>query len=124
MALALIVDLLLCNILVKPIVARIRPYDLNTAIHLLVSAPHDYSFPSGHTAVSFAAVTGLWRSRSRLWRWALILSVIIAFSRLYLYVHYPTDILGGVAFGVAAGFIGAAIAKKLNRTLRRFSFWG
>ena len=60
MAAALLADFLLCNMLLKNIVARIRPYDVNTSIQLLVEKLRDYSFPSGHTAASFASVTALY----------------------------------------------------------------
>lgn len=60
MAAALIIDLLLCNVLLKNLVARTRPYDVNTGIQLLVAKLRDYSFPSGHTAASFASVAALY----------------------------------------------------------------
>ena len=100
MVAALIVDVLLCNIVLKNLVARTRPYDVNTGVHLLVAKLHDYSFPSGHTAASFASVTALYLAgEKKIWKFALVLACLIAISRLYLYVHYPTDILGGVIFG-------------------------
>lgn len=105
---ALLIDLIVCNGILKPVVARVRPYDVNTAISLIIAKPTDYSFPSGHTAAAFAAVSALLCAKSRLWIPAGILAVLIAFSRMYLYVHYPTDILGGVFVGIAAGAAGAA----------------
>ena len=104
---ALLVDVLLCNVLIKNLVARTRPFDVNTAVQLLVAKPQDYSFPSGHTAASFASVTALYLAgEKKLWKIALVLAVLIAFSRLYLYVHYPTDVLGGIITGAIAGYIG------------------
>ena len=104
---ALLVDVLLCNVLIKNLVARTRPFDVNTAVQLLVAKPRDYSFPSGHTAASFASVTALYLAgEKKLWKIALVLAVLIAFSRLYLYVHYPTDVLGGIITGAIAGYIG------------------
>ena len=74
--------------------ARTRPFDVNTAVQLLVAKPRDYSFPSGHTAASFASVTALYLAgEKKMWKAALVLAVLIALSRLYLYVHYPTDII-------------------------------
>lgn len=113
MALALIADLILCNGILKNLVARTRPYDVNTAVNLLIEKPVDYSFPSGHTAASFAAVTALYLAgEKKLWKPALVLSVLIAFTRMYLYVHYPTDILGGIAVGIISGYIGFFIAGR------------
>ena len=107
MLVGLCIDVIVCNGLLKNLVARTRPCDVNTAIQLLISHPTDYSFPSGHTAVSFTAVTALFLAKEKiLWKIALVLAVFIAFSRLYLYVHFPTDILGGVIVGVIAGVIG------------------
>lgn len=107
MVVALVVDVLLCNIVLKNLVARIRPYDVNTGVHLLVAKLHDYSFPSGHTAASFASVTALYLAgEKKLWKFALVLACLIAISRLYLYVHYPTDVLGGILFGVISGYLG------------------
>ena len=112
-ALALILDLVLCNLLLKPLVARTRPFDL-TPVSLLIERPGDFSFPSGHTAASFAAAFALVFSRSRHWLWAMALAAVIAFSRLYLYVHFPTDILGGVAVGLLAGFLGAVLSRRIK----------
>ena len=87
MAVALIADLIICNVILKPIVARIRPYSINQTVQLLVTPLKDYSFPSGHTAASFASVSALYfAGRKRMAAGALIVSVLIAFSRMYLYV--------------------------------------
>ena len=113
---ALLFDLLLCNILIKPLVARVRPCDVNTAIQLLIAHPVDLSFPSGHTAASFASVTALYLTgEKKLWKISLVISVLIAFSRLYLYVHYPTDVAGGAVIGVLAGYLGFWCVKALER---------
>ena len=81
MAVALIADLIICNVILKPIVARIRPYSINQTVQLLVTPLKDYSFPSGHTAASFASVSALYfAGRKRMAAGALIVSVLIAFS--------------------------------------------
>ena len=110
MLFALVLDVTVCNIILKPLVARIRPCDVNTAVQLLVARPTDYSFPSGHTAASFAATSALYFSRQKFWKPALVLAVLIAFSRLYLYVHYPTDILAGIMLGIIVGYLGCKLA--------------
>lgn len=99
---ALAVEIISCNMILKPLVARIRPCDINTAVQLLVSRPTDYSFPSGHTGASFAAVAILHLRKEKGRYAATILAGMIAFSRLYLYVHYPTDIIGGIIIGTAS----------------------
>lgn len=114
-ALALILDLLTCNMMVKPLVARTRPYDINEAVQLLIAKPHDYSFPSGHSAASFAAASALFFSGTKLWIPACILGALIAFSRLYLYVHFPTDVLGGIVLGIAVGALAVYIVKRFYK---------
>ena len=109
LALALVLDGIFCNGLLKPLIARARPYQLQ----LLIAPPSDYSFPSGHAAVSFAAAAALGASHAKAWGWSLALAILLALSRLYLYVHYPTDILAGALVGTLAGLAGAALAKRL-----------
>ena len=105
-ACGLVLDLLVCNLLLKPVIGRVRPFVVSPAV-LLVAPPMDASFPSGHTAASFAAVAALKTAGSPLWKGALALALAIAFSRLYLYVHWPSDVLGGMLVGAAAGWAGA-----------------
>lgn len=112
-AIALIFMLFVGNIILKPLVGRIRPYDVNTIIALLIEAPTDYSFPSGHTFASFACACTLLLEDKRLGFPALVLAVLIAFSRMYLYVHYPTDVLAGILLGIAAAILGHKLAPKL-----------
>lgn len=115
-AAALLMDLILCNLILKNLVARVRPYDVNTAIAILIKKPLDFSFPSGHTAASFAAMTALFLAKmKKAWIAALVLAVLIAFSRLYFYVHYPTDVLGGAIVGILSGIIGYAIVEKIDK---------
>ena len=114
--LSLTADIVLCNLILKNAVARIRPCDINTHIALLVSRPMDYSFPSGHTAASFAAVTALFLAgEKKLAAMFLPLSCLLAFSRLYLYVHFPTDILGGILVGILSGAIGFNVLKTAEK---------
>ena len=83
---------------------------------ITVAKPRDYSFPSGHTAASFASVTALYLAgEKKMWKAALVLAVLIALSRLYLYVHYPTDIIGGVVFGSLSGYLGYKIVEWIQK---------
>lgn len=119
-ALALVLDLAVCNGFLKPLIGRVRPFQVNTAIELLVRPPLDASFPSGHTAASFTAMTALWRAGGvpKWLRWAaLVLAVVIALSRIYLYVHWPTDVLGGAVLGAVLGWAAAWLVRRLRRRL-------
>ena len=95
----------MCNVLLKPLVGRARPFQSDGSVALLVSSPGDFSFPSGHTGASFAAAAVMFFGRSSLWGWALALAALIAFSRLYLYVHYPSDVLAGALLGILTGWL-------------------
>ncbi len=118
-ACGLILDLVSCNLTLKPLIGRVRPFVVNPSVELLVAPPLDASFPSGHTAVSFAAVFALKASGSPLWKPALVWAILMSFSRLYLYVHWPTDILGGIVVGALVGWAGTKLisfaADRLHR---------
>lgn len=111
--LSLAADLVICNLLLKNMVARVRPCDLNPAVQLLIARPSDFSFPSGNTAAAFTSVFSLYRENNRLWKPVLVLAAVIAFSRMYLYVHFPTDVLGGVAVGWICALAGQAVSRRL-----------
>ena len=118
-AFALALNLITCNKILKPLIGRIRPFAFRPDLSLLVPPPGDASFPSGHTAAAFAVVFALKASGSPLWRPALALAAATAFSRLYLYVHWPTDVLGGVLLGAAVGWAGAKLAEALLKKDRK-----
>lgn len=118
---ALVLDLVSCNLILKPLVGRIRPFAVNPAVELLTAPPLDASFPSGHTAASFAAVFALKASGSPLWKPALAVAVVIAFSRLYLYVHWPSDVLCGALLGAAVGYAGAYLVRVIYRRTGRLA---
>lgn len=116
MIIALILNGIICNIILKPMLARIRPFDVNTTIKLLINKPRDFSFPSGHTSASFTAASVLFFRKSKLFVPSLVLAFLISFSRLYLYVHYPSDVLAGLVLGILCGYIGhrAVASKEIN----------
>ena len=119
MAIAMALGLLICNVILKPTVGRIRPYDyqmqyLHKEIILLIEKQHDFSFPSGHTIASFEACTVLMLADKKLGIPATILAILIAFSRLYLYVHYPTDVIASIILGSLFGLIGFLVSSKIK----------
>lgn len=118
-AVALLIDVVLVNGLIKNLAARTRPYVVNPDIALLIPKPGEYSFPSGHAAASFSFVGALLFSKCRWWIPAGVLALVIAFSRLYLYVHYPTDVLCGALFGLLFGFLAVVIVGKAGEAIRR-----
>lgn len=118
MGFAMMLGLLICNVILKPLVGRIRPYDFQmqeygVAIKLLIDGLSDFSFPSGHTIASFEACTVLMINDKRMGIPATVLAILIAFSRLYLYVHYPTDVIFSIFAGILFGFIGNFIAQRI-----------
>ena len=119
MGIALLMGLLVCNLWLKPWVGRLRPFDYQLqqygkVIPLLIQAPADFSFPSGHTIASFEAATVLLLRHKKWGIPAAILAVLIAFSRLYLYVHFPTDVLVSMVLGISFGFGANAIVKAIK----------
>ena len=117
MGAALLIGLVVCNLTLKPLLARIRPYDYQRICYgkmiiLLVETPHDFSFPSGHTLASFEAAIALTVYNRKWGIPALVLATIIAFSRLYLYVHYPTDVLFSLLISVGIAFLACFLVKK------------
>ena len=119
MLIALILGLLVCNLTLKPLVARVRPYDLQEQdfgvyINLLISRQSDFSFPSGHTIASFEAAVVLLKNSKKMGIPALIIAILVSFSRLYLYVHYPSDVLVSVVLGTAFAFAGCALANLIK----------
>ncbi len=123
MALALVICLLVTNLTIKPLAARIRPYDLDRTIMLLIAPPSDYSFPSGHAAASFScAFAMVFAGSKKSGIAALCLACVIGFSRLYVGVHYPTDVMGGILIGLAISALAAWLTSLIYPRLeKRFS---
>ena len=113
-AVALIIDLILCNGILKNVIARTRPYDAFENIRCIISPQPDYSFPSGHTASSFAAVVPaiVNKNTRRIGVVALIIAILMAVSRIYVCVHYPSDVVGGLIIGMLCGAVSCKIFKK------------
>ena len=120
MGLALIFCLLIGNMTLKPLIARPRPYSYFPAMTLLIAPLSDFSFPSGHTFASFASATALYLHHKRLGIAAYILAAVIAFTRLYLYVHFPSDVLAGLLLGIVSGWVAYHITTAIQRKRRFF----
>lgn len=101
----LLVGALVGNVLLKNFVARPRPCWLDASFPMLISIPKDFSFPSGHTLASTIGATILTGTDRRFGYVAIPLAVLIAFSRLYLYVHFPSDVLAGAVLGLCIGLL-------------------
>lgn len=99
-------------VIMKPLIARPRPCWINQTINLIIENPDDYSFPSGHTISSWLCATSLIYINRKFAYWAIPLATLIAFSRLYLYVHFPTDILFGIVYGILVATLCRYLARK------------
>jgi undecaprenyl-diphosphatase len=112
--LALIISIVICNGILKPTVERIRPYD-EFGVSLIVPASSEFSFPSGHTT-GVTVVTAVLLKHFRKWGYLMsIFAVMVMFSRMYLFMHYPTDILGGIAVGIVSVILAHVIMSYLER---------
>ena len=100
------------NLLLKPLIARPRPNWVNLGVELLIDNPLDFSFPSGHTLSSFVAAFLISMDNHKFGYAAIPFAALMAFSRLYLYVHYPSDVLAAV---VLAFFIALAVHRLFYR---------
>ncbi|NBJ93812.1 phosphatase PAP2 family protein [Parablautia muri] len=111
-AFALLGSLLVNNILLKNLVARTRPYYVVEGLIPLIKKPSEFSFPSGHAASSFASARVLYRNLPKKYGvWFLALAIFISFSRLYVGVHYPSDVLAGVVTGIICSYLGQWIVN-------------
>lgn len=113
MIVSLIFGLIFGNLILKNVIARERPCWINETVQMLIAVPKDYSFPSGHTLASFGAATAIFCSHRRIGIAAYIVAAVIAFSRMYLYVHFPTDILAGLILGLIFGVLACFLVNKL-----------
>jgi undecaprenyl-diphosphatase len=111
---ALIGSLIINNGILKNLVARIRPYEAVNGLVLMINKQTDWSFPSGHTGSSFACATVLFLNLPRPYGiLALVLATFIGLSRLYVGIHYPSDVLFGAVNGIIIGYVVDKIGKKM-----------
>ena len=113
---ALLGSLLLNNMLLKPLVGRTRPYEVIEGLKLIGKRATDPSFPSGHTAASIASAVALCRFLKKRYSIPLVvLALMIGFSRLYIGIHYPTDVLVGLIDGILLGILGCLIESQMHK---------
>ncbi len=113
-ALALIITFVTVNLGIKNLVARTRPYEVVDGLINLVDKQKDFSFPSGHAAHAFAVgVVILVMMPKKIGVPVFIISVLMAYSRLYIGVHYPTDVIAGALLGTAIAFLSIFIVNKI-----------
>lgn len=117
--LCLLAGFLIGNVCLKNLVQRSRPCWVYPEVPLLVREPRDFSFPSAHSMVGFAGASALWLTDRRFGAAAIVLAAFIAFSRLYLFVHWPTDVLAGTVFGIAVAYAVFGIAWLVGRMRKR-----
>ena len=113
---ALVLSLIFTNGIIKNLFDRVRPFMYDEAIRqsLLIKEPFDSSFPSGHTSASIAAAVSIFIFNKKWGTAAIVLALMIGFSRLYLFVHFPTDVLTGLIAGILYAIISALIVVKLD----------
>lgn len=113
---SLAINALLVNVFLKNIVARTRPYEVIDGLTSLVGEQSDFSFPSGHTSSAFSVAVVMFMLMPKKYGVpALIVATLIAYSRLYVGVHYPSDVIGGLIVGILAAVICVAIYKKIEK---------
>lgn len=118
MGLALLIGFLTGNMFLKNVIARTRPYDLNEGVSLLVDKLSDFSFPSGHTLASVESATVIFIHNKKIGIPAIVLAALIALSRIYLYVHYPTDVLAATALGIAIAFLACYLINLAEKKVK------
>ena len=116
---SLLIGVIIGNGVIKNVVARPRPYDTIPGIEPLIAHLSDFSFPSGHTLCCFEAATALMMNRSRWAIPAFFAAVLVGISRLFLFVHYPTDVICGALLGILFGVLGSVVAGAIYDRVSR-----
>lgn len=129
MCLGLAIGAVFTNLIIKPWVARPRPYVDQSSIFYQYwlqvgqNVESDKSFPSGHTTAAFDCMTPVFiLGNKRLKFLALTFAILMGLARIYLCVHFPSDVLGGMIIGILAGILAVLIAKKLPQTWYEWEF--
>ena len=115
---ALILSAILGDEILKHLFKRTRPLETIPVVNLLIARPLSYSFPSGHTMSSFAVAGVLAKYFKNYAIEFISLASLIAFSRMYLYVHYPSDVLGGAVLGLICSAVVIYLFDKVNHKFK------
>lgn len=118
MVLSMLTGYLLGNMWMKNFFGRQRPCWIDPSVQLLVRNPADFSFPSGHSLISFEGAVSIWLRNKKWGAAALVPAVLIAFSRLYLFVHFPSDVLVGSFMGTGIALVVYRVMQKLEGRMR------
>lgn len=110
---------LLGQIVLKQLISRPRPCQIDQTFAMLVARPSSSSFPSTHSAWAFGAATAIFMQHRKLGAAAYAVAALIAFSRMYMFLHFPTDVLFGTALGIALGVLAHWITKALWKRFAR-----
>lgn len=102
----------------KDLIARPRPCHIDETIELLIKKPSSFSCPSTHSAWAFAAATSIFLFNKKLGIFTYVFSALVAFSRMYLFVHFPSDVLLGIVMGILFAVVTKYIIEKVfkNKT--------
>lgn len=114
-SLSLIIGVIFANGVLKPLLNRPRPFEYNEAARVIVERLRDGSFPSGHAVSCTECATVLLIRDKRIGIPALIYTILVCFARLYLYMHFPSDVLGGVLIGIFIGLISIFLTERAYR---------
>lgn len=119
-AVALLGSLIINNNIVKNIVQRPRPFVTFTDLQIIIPTPSEFSFPSGHTSSSFAAAAVFYRHLPKKFGIpSVVLAGLIGFSRLYVGVHYPTDVIAGVLMGILLSYLAEFLVNLFSNKLKK-----
>ena len=105
------------DLILKPLIGRARPFEVIEGLEVLISLPRSYSFPSGHACSSFAAAYALTRGVPKYGKWFYVPAALIAASRVYLGVHYLSDIMVGIAVGTVGSIVIYWICVKCKKRI-------
>ena len=119
-AVALLGSLIINNEIIKNLVKRPRPFVTFTDLQIIIPTPSQYSFPSGHTSSSFAAAAVFARHLpKKLGIPSVVLAGLIGFSRLYVGVHYPTDVIAGVVMGILLSYLAEFLVNFVQKKMKK-----